>query len=69
MIRLTFYCESKEHDTVDLEHGLVLLRQLDDGEAWQFKPDSTIALSRLNPAAFSAFHAGKQYYVDFTEAI
>ena len=64
MIRLTFLCESKE-----LEHRSILLLQLDDGEACQFKPDSTIALSRLNLAAFSAFHAGKQYYVDFTEAI
>ena len=69
MIRLTFYCESKEHDTIDSEHGSIALRQLDDGEAWQFKPDSTIVLSRLNSAAFSAFHVGKQYYVDFTEAI
>ena len=62
MIRLTFLCESKEHDTADLTHGLITLRLLDE-------PDSTIVLSSLEPDAFSQFDAGKQYYVDFIEAI
>lgn len=35
---------------------------------WQSSPSGTIQLGTINPAAWSQFEFGKEYYIDFTPA-
>lgn len=35
---------------------------------WQYTPSGSIVLGTVNPAAWSQFEIGKEYYVDFTPA-
>jgi hypothetical protein len=71
MVRAKFKVDSKDTG----ESGLVVLNPVystdpnhENKSFWDATPSGKIELWISNPNAFKQFEAGKEYYVDFTQA-
>ena len=73
MVRAKFTVQSKEVAADNVGGKVVLLPVVsgskENEEFYNLTPAGQIELSTINQAAFDAFEQGKEYYVDFSEAI
>jgi len=73
--RAKFVCNSVKPygDDAKVIRLQAVLDVLDDSpenkEFWKYTPSGWITITISNPRAFSIFHPGKSYYVDFSEVV
>lgn len=68
-VRAKFKCTYKDPG----EEGNITLEAVIDGSEenksfFHYTPSGMVRLGIVNPAAFSQFEPGKEYYLDFTKA-
>lgn len=72
MVRAKFKCTEKTYradDTQNIKMSPVIGESPENKSFYKWTPSGSIELLCLNPNASDKFVVGKEYYIDFTEAV